>query len=221
MDLSRGQKLVVIVGLIAGLAGIVVLSLNRAASHEAAVTYTAPQEPAAPRATTIAVHVVGAVARPGMYWLRAGSRVADALALAGGLSAEADQSSVNLAAPLSDGEQIKVLALPQKPPEGASSTPASPAASSVPATSAPPPAAEAPAAVPPPKAQGLPFPLPLSLNQATRQQLEALPGIGPRLAERILYYRHEHGGFRTVEELAEVPGIDKRRLANLRPYVRP
>jgi competence protein ComEA len=60
---------------------------------------------------------------------------------------------------------------------------------------------------------------PVNLNTATLEQLDALDGIGPGIAQRILDYREQHGGFRRVEELAEVPGIGPKRLAALTPLV--
>ena len=131
------------------------------------------------------VHVAGAVRRPGVYRLRPGARIDDALRRAGGATARADLSAVNLAAKAEDGRQVLV---PQR-------------------------AAGAAAAAPAPGQ-------PLNLNTATLEQLDALDGIGPTLAQTILAYRDEHGGFGSVEELAQVPGIGEKRLASLRVQVR-
>jgi competence protein ComEA len=212
MDLSRGQKLLVIIGLLALLGGIVVLSLGRLASQPAAVVYSEPNTKKSDT-SQIGVHVVGAVAHPGLYWLRAGSRISDAIWLAGGMTSAADQASINLAAVVEDGQQIKVLERPA--PVAAEVSPA-------PAPAVPPPAkpdlikavAAAAATVPP-------APRMVNLNQATKEQLEALPDIGPELARRILYYRHENGGFRSLEELGKVEGIGPGRIEALRPYVTP
>ncbi|SEL68637.1 ComEA family DNA-binding protein [Streptacidiphilus jiangxiensis] len=62
---------------------------------------------------------------------------------------------------------------------------------------------------------------PLSLNAATEAQLDALPGIGPVLAQRIIQFRQEHGGFQSVDQLRQVPGFGERRLADLRAQLRP
>lgn len=209
MDLSRGQKLLVLIGLFALLGGIVVLSLGKLSSAPAAVVYESPRAAATP--TLVGAHVVGAVARPGLYWLRPGNRVSDAVVAAGDFLPEADQSSVNLAAVIEDGQQIKVMA--QSAP---------PAAAAVPAPAAPSILASAPSAAPAPDkiAKNPAIPLPLSLNQATKDQLQALPEIGPELAGRIVYYRYEHGGFRSVEELASVDGIGPKRVELLRPYLK-
>jgi competence protein ComEA len=200
MDLSRGQKLLVIIGLLALLGGIVVLSLGRLASQPAAVVYSEPSA-TKPESTELAVHVVGAVARPGLYWLRSGSRVSDAIALAGGMTPAADQGSVNLAAVVEDGQQVRVLertapAPPQPPPAPA------------PVASVPPPAKPNVTAAVAAAAETIPpAPRIISLNSATKEQLESLPEVGPELAQRILYYRHEHGGFRSIEDLTKVDGI--------------
>jgi competence protein ComEA len=141
----------------------------------------------------VTVHVAGAVRRPGVYRLAAGARVDDALRRAGGARARADLDAVNLAAKLEDGRQILV---PRRaPPVGA--TAAAPGAAA---------AGTAPAA-------------PINLNTATLEQLDTLDGVGPGIAQRILDYREQHGGFRDVQELGEVPGIGAKRLATLTPLV--
>jgi competence protein ComEA len=140
------------------------------------------------------VHVAGEVRRPGVYTLHAGSRVADAVRRAGGARRHADLSAVNLAARLEDGRQVLV---PRRTPAGAP-----------PATAAAPGTPGAPAAVP------------VDLNTATLEQLDTLDGVGPVTAQKILEYRQEHGGFGSVDELGEVPGIGEKRLAALRDHVR-
>jgi competence protein ComEA len=137
------------------------------------------------------VHVAGAVRRPGLYRVGAGTRVGRAVKLAGGPTGKADLAATNLAARVEDGQQILV------PVRGAAATPAA----ATPGTATP---------------SG-----PISLASATQAQLEELDGIGPTLAARILEYRDEHGGFRSVEELGEVDGIGEVRLAALREAVQP
>lgn len=146
-------------------------------------------------AGVVTVHVAGAVRRPGVYRLRPGRRVDDALQRAGGATRRADLSAVNLAAKVEDGRQILV-------PERARPGAAAPAA----------PSTAAPGAAGPP-AQ------PVNLNTATPEQLDTLDGIGPGLAQAILEYREEHGGFGSVDELAQVPGIGEKRMATLRDQV--
>ena len=155
-------------------------------------------ESSSSRGAAATVHVAGAVRRPGVYRMRPGARIDDAVARAGGATAKADLSAVNLAAKVEDGRQVLV-------PERAPPAPAAGAGSS--ASSA----AAAPGTTPG---------RPLNLNTATLEQLDTLPGVGPATAEKILAYREEHGGFGSVDELAQVPGIGDKRLASLREQVR-
>jgi competence protein ComEA len=152
------------------------------------------ETPRAQEAPKLVVHVVGAVRRPGLYRLREGSRIADALARAGGATRKADLALVNLAAPVSDGIQVVV---PKRLPAAAAAAPASPGA---------------PAAAP----QG-----PVHLNTATLEQLDALPGVGPITAQKILDYRQQNGGFASVDELDAVPGVGPARMEQLRELVAP
>jgi competence protein ComEA len=143
----------------------------------------------------LTVHVAGAVRRPGVYRLPAGARVNDALRRAGGPRGRADLAAVNLAATLEDGRQVLV---PERVPAGAAPAAAGSAGSGA--------------------AGGAPAP-PVNLNTATLEQLDTLDGVGPGIAQRILDYREQHGGFSRVEELGEVPGIGAKRLATLTPLV--
>ena len=151
----------------------------------------------------VTVDVAGAVRHAGVYRLAAGSRVDDAVRRAGGPARRADLAAVNLAAKLEDGRQVLV-------PERAST-----------ATGAPPDgAAAAPAAAGDPAADDGTTPAaPVNLNTATLAQLDTLDGVGPGIAQRILDYRQQHGGFARVEQLGEVPGIGPKRLATLTPRV--
>ena len=152
------------------------------------------------------VHVVGEVRRPGVVRVPAGSRVADAVEAAGGLTGQADQQRLNLARPVTDGEQILVLRPGEEPP--------SPAAAGGPGA----PGAGAPGAPAGGGAAGDGGPL--DLNTADQAALEELPGVGPVTAEYILAWREENGQFTTVDELMEVSGIGEKTLATLRPHVR-
>ena len=138
-------------------------------------------------AKALVVDVVGAVRRPGVYRLPAGSRVLAAVARAGGLTPHADLAAVNLAAPLADGEQVVVSARGAGTVAGA---PGSPSA-------------------------------PLSLNSATAEQLDALPGIGPVTAQKIIDYRTQHGGFSSVDDLDAISGFGPAKLQNLQGLVVP
>jgi competence protein ComEA len=138
------------------------------------------------------VDVAGAVHRPGVYRLPGGSRVKDAVARAGGATAKGDPNGINLAAPLQDGTQVVV------PAKGAVAA-----------------AAVAPGAT----AAGAPAGPPVNLNTATPEQLDTLDGVGPATAQKIIEYRTQHGGFRTVDDLGQVPGIGPKKLAALRGKV--
>lgn len=148
------------------------------------VTRSAPAPP-----PLLVVDVGGAVRRPGLYRLRQGARVADAVRRAGGATAKAELESVNLAAPLVDGQKVLV---PRKAAPGPASPPAAPSPSA-----------------------------PLSLSTASLEELDALPGIGPVTAQKILDYRAQHGGFRALEDLDAVPGIGPARIEQLRGLVTP
>jgi competence protein ComEA len=149
------------------------------------------------------VHVAGAVRKPGLVRLPPGTRVAAALERAGGPTRRAELTLVNLAARVQDGQQIVVPVVGA----GAAGMGAAGAAGAAGAGGA-----EGAAAVPGAK---------LHLSSATPEQLDQVDGIGPTLAERIVQYRTEHGGFRSIEELAEVEGIGEQRLATLRDALQP
>lgn len=131
------------------------------------------------------VHVVGAVESPGVYSLERGSRIEDAISLAGA-KPEADLNALNLAAILQDGQRVWV-------PETA------------------PPAAEGEAAASPGVGAGGK----VNINTADARQLEALPGVGPAIAERIIRYREENGPFGMVEDLINVSGIGEKTLQGM------
>lgn len=175
-----------------------VVDLAQPASTATAEPTASVSEPAVPPAELV-VHVAGAVKKPGVYRVAQGARVADAIEQAGGAIPNADLDALNLAEPLSDGQKVHV------PRKGEASAPVAvaPAASGTTSTRA------APASVQ----------FPIDLNRATAEQLEAIPGIGPTLAQRIIEYRQTHGRFHSVEELLEVRGIGPKRLEQLRAYV--
>lgn len=160
------------------------------ATAEAAATVAASGSATA--SSLVVVDVAGAVHRPGVFELPAGSRVIDALDAAGGPLPRADTTPLNLARLLADGEQVLV------PRRGASpvgaATPPVPGSSTAPAQ--------------------------LDLNTATFEQLDGLPGIGPVLAQRILDWRTANGGFASIDQLQEVSGIGEATFADLAPLVR-
>jgi competence protein ComEA len=136
------------------------------------------------------VHVVGAVRRPGVYRLPPWARLAAALRRAGGATPRADLQGVNLAAKVSDGQQVIVPARVAGVSDAAVASEAA--------------------------APGQP----VSLNNATVEQLDELDGIGPATAQKILDYRKEHGGFGSVDDLKQVSGIGPKRFAALKEKVR-
>lgn len=158
---------------------------------------------------SIVVDVSGKVRSPGIQRLPAGSRVADALRAAGGVRPGANTDGLNRARLLVDGEQVLVGV-----PPGAGAVPGTgPGGGGAGVAGA---GAGAGGAV-----AGAAPPTPVSLNTATADQLDTLPGVGPVLAQHIIDYRTRHGGFRSVDELREVNGIGDRRFADLRNLVRP
>jgi len=138
------------------------------------------------------VHVAGEVRHPGVYRLGPGTRVQEAVRRAGGPTRRADLNAINLAAKVEDGRQVIV---PRRGPVAA-------------------PSGGAPTA-----ASGAGPAVPVNLNTATPDELGTLDGVGPATAAKILAYRQEHGGFGSVDELDQVPGIGEKRLTALRPHV--
>jgi competence protein ComEA len=150
-----------------------------------------------PAARPALVHVAGAVRRPGVYRLPVGARVQEAVRRAGGARPRADVNAINLAAKVVDGQQVVV---PTRAGRGAARAVAA----------APGEAGVAGAAGPP-----------VSLNSATPEQLDTLDGVGPATARKIIEWRTAHGGFRSVADLGQVPGIGPKKLAALRDRVQP
>jgi competence protein ComEA len=147
----------------------------------------------APGGGVAVVDVTGEVRHPGVYRLGAGTRVEQAVRRAGGPTRHANLSAINLAAKVEDGRQVIVPARgPAAVAAGAAATGGDPT--------------QSPA-------------VPVNLNTATADELGTLDGVGPATAQKILAYRQEHGGFSSVDELDQVPGIGAKRLAALRPHV--
>jgi competence protein ComEA len=192
-SISRGRALAYGVAVLAFLVIAGRMTLGGADAPHAAPAATAALEVEEEPAREVVVHVAGAVARPGLYRLPEGSRVDDAVLLAGGARPKAALDLVNLAAPVVDGQQVIV------PLQGAGGGTAPPGAGM---------GGEGEA----PRAK-------VRLNSATLEQLDELPGVGPVTAQQILDYREANGAFRSVDELDAVPGIGPATLEQLRPLV--
>lgn len=176
---------------------------------------------------TITVHVAGAVARPGVYSLGTGARIADALTQAGGATPDADTTNLNLAAFAQDGAQIVVpvqVAPASTAPPPVITTPSIPSA---PAGISPPTPSQLPAstgAISPAavqKAAKIDYlrAHPIDLNQASSFELQQLPGVGPARANEIIAYRTANGLFRSVSDLGNVKGIGEKRMEVLKDLV--
>lgn len=153
--------------------------------------------------SAVFVHVLGAVARPGLFEVSAGARVVDVVAAAGGLLPTADQAGVNLARPVTDGEQLYV-------PAQGEVAPGAPAGATGAATGS------AGAAGTPP---GAGVGTTVNLNTATVADLDTLPRIGPVMAQRILDYRAAEGRFDSIEDLRNVTGIGDKTFAALQDLI--
>jgi competence protein ComEA len=191
-SISRARALAYAVAvLVALLVGARLLHVggDRPESSPAGGSHALELEAGQAKAAPLVVHVVGAVARPGLYRLKDGSRVDDAIARAGGATGKAALELVNLAAPIADGQQIVVPMQGEAPVLAAGGEPGGAAGGRV------------------------------HLNSATLEQLDTLPGVGPVTAQAILDYRTEKGAFQSVEELDAVPGIGPARLEQLKELV--
>lgn len=157
------------------------------------------------------VHAAGGVARPGLYAVRTGARVADVVAVAGGPAPDADLDRVNLAAPVADGERVYVPRRGEEEPPVVVGNPAGGAPAGGPGGVSG--GSGGPGSAPSAAA-------PLDLNRAGVDELDRLPGVGPTTAAAIVAWRDAHGAFRSVDDLTQVRGIGPAKLEQLRPLVR-
>lgn len=185
------------------------IAVSSVPSTEPPATPVPSAAPVTSQPPELVVHVLGAVARPGVVRLPPGARVQDAIAAAGGLTADAAPGELNLAAPLADGSQVVIGR------KGAPRGEVRPGSAGTHAPGAGPsgPGGAGPAATPGAGDR-------LDLNAASLEQLDALPGVGPVTAQRILDWRSQHGRFSKVEELQEVDGIGPKTYARLAELVR-
>ena len=142
--------------------------------------------------SNLTVHILGEVNSPGLYSLNPGSRMADAVAAAGGATTQAQIDSVNLAARVTDGQQIYIPSVndPMPAPTNLKMT-----------------ESEIDAEL-------------IDINQATEEQLLQLPGIGPTRARDIIQYRQENGPFDKIEDIQNVPGIGQTTFENLKGRIK-
>ncbi|MDR5700738.1 ComEA family DNA-binding protein [Agromyces aerolatus] len=203
----RGTRVAVGAAIVCFLIAVAVAAVLSSTGGEQGRLIGAPSaraEPGSPGATTgpdasrggLLVHVLGAVAKPGLVELSEGARVVDAIAAAGGLAAGANPSGVNLARTVADGEQLTVPAVGEAPaaPDGAGAGATGGGGGAA--------------------ADGL-----IRLNAATLEDLDTLPRIGPALAQRILDWREANGPFTSVDQLREVAGIGDATFAGLADLV--
>lgn len=166
---------------------------------QAAVVPTTP--PTMPSPQVLVVYISGEVVKPGVYTLPNGSRVGDVVAVAGGFTEEANREGINLAARVSDEQHISVPRVGEET-EAVTGNPTSGAGETNGNGSN---AGTSPGKV--------------NINTATAKELEALPGIGEVLAQRIIAEREANGPFKSVDDLIRVPGIKEGIIAQLRDLV--
>ncbi|WP_235945872.1 ComEA family DNA-binding protein [Metallococcus carri] len=188
--------------------GVTATTAGAPGSGLAGATARSPAGGASSAPTTVVVHVVGQVRRPGVVSLRVGARVSDAVQAAGGALPSADLTNLNLARVLTDGEQIRVpkpgeVVTPPPVPGGGAGAGAGAGGGGAGAGSG---GSAGPTA-------------PVNLNTADETALDTLPGVGPVLASRIVQWRTANGRFTSVDELGEVSGIGDKLLEQLRPLV--
>ncbi|NVM97946.1 ComEA family DNA-binding protein [Arthrobacter sp. SDTb3-6] len=212
----------------AGTAGVAVPPLGREAAPATAPAAGAsppaaqqsvptPMPPEPPGKGAVIVHVAGAVQHPGVYALPAGSRVLQAVQAAGGALPGAVLDALNLAAPAVDGTQVRVPTRAEAGPAGGvgavgGGVGGAPGGSDAGTAGGPGTGSYG-------TGSGGPHGGLVDLNTATAAQLDALPGVGPVLAGRIVAWRTDHGPFTSVDALDAVSGIGAKLLANIRPLV--
>ena len=185
---TANRRLFLFVFVFAMTIGAILISLNSAKPFESTTESVTIEEPSSTiDEPGVFVHVVGEVEKPGIYIVANRARVFDAIVAAGGFTKSADQSTVNLAREISDGEQVVVMAAGAQSSSAAAQTSAQAAL--------------------------------ISLNRASQLELEALPGVGPTLAGRIIDWRTANGGFKMKEDLLKVSGIGSKMFDGMKHLV--
>ena len=178
-------------------------------------TEVTPPPPTPTPKSEIAVHVIGAVKSPGVYYLSTNARVHEAIEKAGGTTDQADIHSLNLAAKIRDGQQIDVPEIRQIP-DVKQDAPISSAAQEYTIPTSP----DLSVTPQPSMSRSTPSEgVHTNINTATSQELQTLRGIGPALAQRIIEYRQTSGGFSTVDDLTNVKGIGEKTLEKIRDSI--
>ncbi|HEY9152142.1 MAG TPA: helix-hairpin-helix domain-containing protein [Anaerolineales bacterium] len=195
------NALYVLIGLMAGFVLAAILLIVTRLPGGQPVTL----EPA-PTQAPVVIQIIGEVVKPGVYSLPDGSRVQDAVNAAGGLLADADENSINLAARLEDGQQIKIPA--QGGNSGFNNSGFAPIPTSAPFIVV---STLSPTSV---SSSSL-----VNINTATLQQLDTLPGIGPVTAQNIVTYRQQHGLFQHIEDIMNVSGIGPATFNNIQNLI--
>ncbi len=177
--------LLLVTGILFGLIAVGIINLLSAKPRGSQVILLPPPSPSA-----IRVHIMGAVAEPGVYSLPPHSIVEDAIHTAGGCLPEANLQTLNLAAPLLDGQQIYIHnnQEPISTPGTAESSVNDPT-------------------------------IKMNINTAKASQLETLPGIGPSIAQKIIDYRQQNGPFLSIEDLLNVSGIGPAKLEQIEDFI--
>lgn len=185
---TANRRLFLFVFVFAMTIGAILISLNSAKPYESAAESVTIDEPSSSiEEPSVFVHVVGEVEKPGIYIVATRARVFDAIIAAGGFTKSADQSTVNLAREVSDGEQVVVMAAGAQNGSATAQTSAKGAL--------------------------------ISLNRASQLELEALPGVGPTLAGRIIDWRTANGGFKKKQDLLKVSGIGNKMFEGMKDLV--
>ena len=147
----------------------------------------------------IIVHIAGAVKKSGIVKLQEGSRIEDAIKLAGGLSDDADITNINLAYVIEDGTKIRIPSKKDEEiqkeqyiiPDSGIETEDKTNLSNI-----------------------------ININKANQTELESLSGIGPSLATRIIEYREQNGNFKSIEDIKNVSGIGDNKFENIKSYIK-
>jgi competence protein ComEA len=194
------NALFVLLGVLAGFvfAGLLMF-VSRAPAGQPIVLQPAPTK------APIAVHVIGAVPRPGLYEFSEGARIQDAIDAAGGMLSTANMDAINLAALLTDGQQLNIPYKSGSEPAEDTSALVLPGATE---------SEESNNSIVTESRGDL-----ININTASLEELDTLPGIGPTIAQRIIDYREQNGAFSTIEEIMDVSGIGPATFDNIKDLI--